>query len=314
MLNLPLAGIKTFVQNSTQMSSNRNPNGSFPSVPESLAAHDPGMRDYYHEAQKQQEFYPASTNPYLTPYLGLRARLSQIWINRWTVLLILVLIRALLAVRGLNDDLASAKTEALSACTGVENMGSAMASLPHYMSQGVNEIAADGIEKAVNGLYSVLNLSITALENIVLFIINLLTSTYVCLITLAVSSSLTTVISATEDITKFLNSTLSDVANGIQSDVSSAQSEINDIIDKAGSLFGIDSPTLDVDTSGLDNIALPQSIQDGLNTLNSSIPTFAQVQNFTNTALSIPFELLKVSHTLSYKTALLLTPPDIRQE
>jgi len=55
------------------------------------------------------------------PYLGLQARLSQIWLNRWTILLILVLVRVLLMLAGLNDNLGEAKIKALSACTKVED-------------------------------------------------------------------------------------------------------------------------------------------------------------------------------------------------
>src|SRR5215831_3854077 len=75
----------------------------------------------------------------VTPYLGLRARLSQIWINRWTVLLLLVLVRTLIAIANIDNNIDSARRQALSACSGVEAAGSAMASMPHYMSQGVNE-------------------------------------------------------------------------------------------------------------------------------------------------------------------------------
>ena len=59
------------------------------------------------------------------------------------------------------------------------------------MSKGVNELTASGVEKAVNGLMSMLDLSVTGVEEIVVFIFNLLTSTYVCLITLAVNGSVT---------------------------------------------------------------------------------------------------------------------------
>lgn len=56
----------------------------------------------------------------ITPYLGLRARLSQVWLNRWTILLLLVLARVLIAATGMQSDMDSAKREAQSACTSVE--------------------------------------------------------------------------------------------------------------------------------------------------------------------------------------------------
>src|ERR1700761_2174080 len=145
------------------------------------------------------------TAPSITPYLGLRARLSQIWINRWTVLLLLVLARTLISISGIDDNLASARREALSSCSDVESIGSAMASMPHYMSQGVNELTATGIEKSVNGLIQMSTMSITAVEEIVVFVIGMMTNTYLCLISFAVNSSLHSELAVLDSAQKGLN-------------------------------------------------------------------------------------------------------------
>ncbi|KAH0543940.1 hypothetical protein FGG08_001841 [Glutinoglossum americanum] len=235
----------------------------------------------------------------LTPYLGLRARLSQVWITGG-LFLFLVLARGLIAIASLNSDLASANREALQACSGVEDMGSAMASLPHYMSKGVNEITASGVEKAVNGLMSMVLLSVTAVEEIVLFVIHLLYSTYLCLITLAVRGSLETAVKVAHDVTDFLNKTLGDISNDITKDVSGFQDDVNKFIGgvtNLGGLLGSDSkpPTIDLTPSidKLTNLRLPSDLNEGLDKLNSSMPTFDQVQNFTDNVIRFPFEELK---------------------
>lgn len=238
-----------------------------------------------------------------TPYLGLRARLSQTWINRWTILLILVLVRVLLAIKGLNGDIASARTEALSACTVVEATGSAMASMPYYMSMGVNELAADGVTKAVNGLMEMLQLTVTGVEEIVLFVINMMTATYTCLITLAIDGSFEAVISAIENVGNFMNKTIGRITSGISSDVASFEGEINKLIGDLNSIpaaFGSSAtiPTLNINASlaDLNSIHIDTTQFDGdLSKLNASLPTFAQVQNFTNTVISLPFGEIKVS-------------------
>ena len=282
------------------MTSIRNQNlpSSFPAVPPSLSAGDHEMRDYY-AAQETPRPAPNAA-PYITPYLGLRARLSQVWINRWTTLLLLVLVRTLIAVSGLNHDLDSARREALSACSGVESMGSAMASMPHYMSHGVNELAASGVERAVNGLMSMLLLSVTGVEEIVLFVINLLTSTYVCLITLAVSGSLHVAVQVAEDVTQFLNKTLGEIGTDIHKDVKSFEDDLNkftSVLNSIPQAFGSHSaiPKLNIDNSlnRLDDLQLPASVNKDLEKLNSSIPTFAQINNFTNSAIRLPFEEVK---------------------
>jgi len=72
----------------------------------------------------------------ITPYIGLRARLTQIPINRWTILLLLVLARLIILFESLDTNLTEAKQVASSACVKVEDMASAMASMPYYLSVG----------------------------------------------------------------------------------------------------------------------------------------------------------------------------------
>jgi len=205
----------------------------------------------------------------------------------------------LLAVTSINNDLASAKREALSACNGVEAAGSAMASMPHYMSQGVNALTATGVEKSVNGLMSMLGMTVTGVEEIVIFFINLVTQTYLCLITMAVTGSLHSQIELLTAATKFLNKTIIAASKDIHQAVDSFEDGWNDVakgINNIGGLFGADKtlPTFDNNSfDALDAIKLPSSLTDDLKKLNSSIPTFAQVNNFTNSILRTPFEEVK---------------------
>jgi hypothetical protein len=258
------------------------------------------MSDYYAAQDTNTQRPVPHTLPEVTPYLGLRARLSQVWINRWTILLLLVLARTLIAIAGLHNDLDSAEREAMNACTKVESMGSALASMPHYMSQGVNEMAASGVEKAINGLMSMLFLTITGVEEIVVFYINMLTSTYVCLITLAVAGSLHVAISIAEDVTKFLNSTLGAIGHDLHKGLDGFQNDMNGFLKGLSSIpafLGIHTtpPSMNIEGSlgALDHIQLPASINQGLDKLNASIPTFAEVNNFTNNAIRFPFEEVK---------------------
>ncbi|KAI9768560.1 MAG: plasma membrane fusion protein prm1 [Geoglossum simile] len=272
----------------------------FPAVPSYYLADDSHeLRDWQNRniAQPPPPTPPATG---LTPYLGLQGRLSQVWINRWTILLFLVLARTLIAIGSLKSDLNSARREALQACSGIESMGSTMASLPHYMSQGVNEITAKGVEKAVNGLMSMLLLSVSAVEEIVLFVIHLLTSTYLCLITLVIRGSLGVAISVAKDVTKFLNTTLGDISGEIVDDVKGFQDGVNKFISgitSLGGLLGGDKkpPSIDITsaTNKLKKIQLPSDLNSDLDKLNSSIPTFNEVQDFVDKAIKLPFEELK---------------------
>src|SRR5579862_8729022 len=278
----------------------------FPAVPSYYPPDDNHeLPDWQNRNSAQPPPPPPATG--LTPYLGLQGRLSQVWINRWTILLLLVLARTLIAIASLNSDLGSARREALQACSGIENAGSAMASLPHYMSQGVNELAATGVEKAVNGLMSMLLLSVNAVEEIVLFVIHLMTSTYLCLITLVVSGSLEVAIGVAKEITTFLNTTLGNISSEIVGDVKTFQDGVNKFISGVTSLGGLlggnnKPPTIDITpaTNKLNNIQLPSDLNSDLDKLNSSIPTFSDVEDFLDNVISLPFEELKVSLAAVY--------------
>lgn len=215
-------------------------------------------------------------------------------------MLLLVLVRVLIAIHGVRDDMASAKREAMSACTSVESMGSAMASMPHYLAYGVNELAASGVDEAVHGLKSMLLLTITGVEEIVLFIINIMYQTYLCLITMAVRGTVSVGVGLLEDVGNAINSTLKSISGDIQHTVSTFESALEDFantINAAASLFGAGNPvpTLDLNSSldELNSWSIPSSYDRKLQDLNSSVPTFAEVQNFTESVIKLPFEEVK---------------------
>ncbi|KAI9644323.1 plasma membrane fusion protein prm1 [Ciborinia camelliae] len=242
----------------------------------------------------------APADDYYTPYLGLRARLSQTWINKWTVLLLLIIVRLLISLASIKDDIASAKTEALSACTSVESVGSTMASMPHYLSQGVNKMAADGITKAVNGLMQMLYLSLTGVEEIVLFVIHMMTSTYMCLITLAISGSLEVAIEMIEEVGAFMNKSIATITGDMSSGLKTFEDDLNSFLSKIniGGIFGKSTspPTIDLSSeiNKLNGIQIdPTQMDADLAKLNASLPTFDQVQNFTDSIIKLPFEEVK---------------------
>jgi hypothetical protein len=174
--------------------------------------------------------------------------------------------------------------------------------MPYYMAQGANELSASGIDKAVNGLMQMLIMTITGIEEIVVFIINLLTQTYICLITFVVGGSLHAAIAIAEDVGSFLNSTVKDVSKDLGNAASDFQSAMNgfisDLDNLGSSLTGNNNPkppTIDLtsEINKLNGLQLPSDYDKDLQTLNDNIPTFAQVQNLTQTALRFPFEEVK---------------------
>jgi len=270
---------------------------AWPEVPSSLHHDTVEMSNLGKEPLRPH----ADTAPSVTPYLGLRARLSQIWFNRWTILLLLVLVRVLIQIGGLNGNITDAKAKALSSCTKVEDIGSAMASMPHYLSVGVNSLAADGINTAINAMVEVLMMILTGVEALIMFVINMYVGTYACLIAAFIHGGLDVGVSAVTGATDFMNKNIDTITGSISDDIGKIQDAINSAfsgISDAAGIFGADVKPPKIDISGhlddLKNIQIDDTkfVQD-LVQLNKTIPTFAQVQNFTKNALSIPFDLVK---------------------
>jgi len=206
----------------------------------------------------------------------------------------------LLLVASLNDNIGSAKTRAVSACTEVEGIGSAMASMPHYLSVGVNDIAATGIEKSVSAMVQVLDMMLSGVEAIIFFFINFVVGTYVCLITALIHGSLDVVASVTEDATEAFNriirsatSKIEDISDGLEGSINDIAEGIEDSI--IGS-FIPDIPKVDFsapikELQGFD-LNADDFVKD-VRQLNDDLPNFDEVQNMTKEAIAIPFDLVR---------------------
>ncbi|EFX06290.1 pheromone-regulated multispanning membrane protein [Grosmannia clavigera kw1407] len=271
----------------------------YPEVPDTLSIDSYEMQNINLAAQAPPPKYDSAGN--VTPYLGLRARLSQVWLNRWTVLLLIMLVRLLMLLGNLRNDIDNAKAEALSACTKVEDAGSAMASMPHYMSAGVNSLAADSISKAVQGGVELLMMVLTGVQQLILFVINMYIGTYVCLSTALIHGALDVGIGAADEVTSAMNKAISAVTGTLADDVTSVQSTINSVfseIASSASVFGssLTAPTINFTTQldELKNIQVSDTaFVKTLETLNTSIPTYDQAEQLASSALSIPFDAVK---------------------
>ena len=277
--------------------------GAVPPVPSNLNANAWHTLDLHDEAQSSRSAPQlqahAHTAPTVTPYLGLRARLSQLWFNRWTILLILVLVRVVLLTGSLNDNIGDAKVKALSACTKVEDIGSAMASMPHYLSVGVNSLAADGISKAVSGMVQILMMILTGVENLIFFIINMYVGTYACLVAALIHGGLDVSVKVVEGATKVMNDAIGTITGQITNNIADVQNVLNGIPSKLTNLLGgvdLGIPKIDItkNLNDLQNIKVNSGdLVKDLVSLNTTLPTFDQVENFTKNALAVPFDFVK---------------------
>ncbi|TGJ81329.1 hypothetical protein E0Z10_g7446 [Xylaria hypoxylon] len=286
----------------------------FPAVPSSL---NHNTQDAFEMSSIKQSdpdnitLARPQSDRHITPYLGLRSRLSQVWFNKWTILILLILVQFLFTIGSLNTNLAEAKVKALTACTKVEDVGSAL-HLCLIIFQA---------------LMTVLDMILTGIEQLILFVIGMMTDTYVCLISMVVHGGLNASAIAVEKTTDAINKAIDGVANGISSsadDIQKVIDEVYNVADKAGNLLddaknGVGDTVgnlfgreLELAQRGLlpDKPDLQKAIVEkmnelkdvnvdssgfvqGLNDLNQKIPTFDQVKNLTKQAVGLPFDLIR---------------------
>ncbi|SPO05343.1 related to Plasma membrane fusion protein PRM1 [Cephalotrichum gorgonifer] len=270
----------------------RSPPPTYPSLQPSTVSPDDDLRAVH--------VTHANTAQSITPYLGLPSRLSQIWLNRWTVLLLVVLARVVISLSALDDNIADAKAKALAACTKVEDVGSSMASMPHYLSLGVNELAASGVESAVRGMANSLDVAATGVEGLALFVVAVMTDTYGDLTAALAAASL----ESTEDIVgKFgdaANKTAGRIADGLETEVDALVEEIDKFVkDVQRDVLGANTPPLPVvdfsDTlQKLRDMKVDSSgFTSGVERIGANVQSYADVRNATERAISGPFETMR---------------------
>lgn len=269
-----------------------------------------------HESFEVDEAKPAAAQPSaqphynagaVTPWVGLRSRLSQVPMNRWTILLLLVLARLLIALDGLNTNLTSAKTRAVAACTKVEDVGSSMASMPHYLSAGVNRMAAEGITKAVQALVEILLMILTGVQQLIMFFIEVKVGLVLCFSTAIARAVLEVGEFAIKGATEALNSAVKAISGDLNSAVSGFAHALHDLetaipdwAPKPTEIPNVDG--LEDNIKKLDDVSIDTgSLLGDLRGLEDKI-SYDNVKNVAKEAIAVPFDMVKRLLNESYGT------------
>ena len=179
-----------------------------------------------------------------------------------------------------------------------------MASMPHYLSVGVNSLAVDGINKAVSGMVEMLKLVVTGVKQLLLFIVNYYIGTWACLIIALIKGGLGVAVDVVDAATKEINDFIGPVTDEFTKGISGFQDLLKQFADKInlGSVFppvpqlNIDAPLDKLKGFKLDSTGFVKDLQQ----LNTSIPTFDEAEKAASDALAIPFDLVKDQITKAY--------------
>ncbi|GAA5951636.1 hypothetical protein JCM3765_005989 [Sporobolomyces pararoseus] len=243
----------------------------------------------------------------LHPYLGPQARLSLSWLSQHFLALLLVLIALGFLLSSIPVLVKDGKATLTAACSGVEGAANVAVSLPHYMADGVNELNSKTISAVTNGAGTVLDLTLQALEALIIFMIDTYRSLFLCLLDLVVHGSLTLLVHAIEEAQQFVTEAISKVRDGIQSAIGGVNTGLEKTIGLIDKIPGvdIDVPTINIpELTALENVTIPSTVVDALTELNTSIPTLDEFRAKMNSLITTPIEALRsnINATLANRT------------
>ena len=255
-----------------------------------------------------------NSSDYRRPYLNLRERLTQFFVNPYTVVLALFIIKLFFFLNTLINSLENAKSQTHLLYRAIELYASNIVSFPHYVTKASNFIIAKSLTATNDGLVKSLQLLLTSSQNLIYFIIELTIGTYACLLTALVDDTAIAALNATEDVIGIANETLQSFAKDLNDGLGDLTDLINNVIDVGEDtgdalkhMFGKTSSTSLSDSSAIQaklhhvNLTISDmqkwqisgGINDKIEKLKKDIPDFTDVQNFTETVISIPFKEMK---------------------
>lgn len=134
----------------------------------------------------------------LRPYLQLPHLLSLTWLAYPILSLVFIVFRLQLSSATAQSSVASAKSELLSSCKAAEKAATGAASYPRYMAISTNKEFADAVNTMMNGAREALVLTLTVMEAIINFIVDMYRSTFLCFLELVIRGALGILIAAAD--------------------------------------------------------------------------------------------------------------------
>ncbi|KAJ4422052.1 plasma membrane fusion protein prm1 [Gnomoniopsis sp. IMI 355080] len=253
--------------------------------------------DNFNAPPQPQDLYRNVHPGEITPYIGLRSRLTQIPINRWTTLLMLVLARLIILFESLNTNLASAQDEAAAACLNVEEIGSAMASMPHYVSVGVNKLVAMGITDTLRGLIKILVMILSGVLEMLMFIIERTYGTIVCVADSFIKGLIALAAAAVEGLLQDIDDDLRVVAGGVSDALDDFSTALDGAID-AENWLGFKVPSLSSVETAIEGVKNANFINatatfNSITDFDEKIPNFNGIIADVQAVVGIPFTTIE---------------------
>ncbi|PVH21639.1 hypothetical protein CXQ85_000622 [Candidozyma haemuli] len=237
-------------------------------------------------------------------YLNFSEQLSQIWLDKYVIVLVLLIVKVYLFKNALIAGITNCQLQADQACQSMDELSRQAGSLPHAISQMTNYVIQQCINNLKGQLQMVLRLALAILKALIGFVIEVYLGTFTCLCTAFVKGTIEILTDAVRTVTEGVEQVVNEFLKGFNSALDGLSTVVNGFVT---TLKGIKSFFTDADTSDLSsavetvnltastikNITIPTSFIDDLSDLSNKIPDYEEVLSNLTAVVTRPIDILR---------------------
>lgn len=246
----------------------------------------------------------------LKPYLVFEDVVTQIWINQYSIAIVLIAVKLLSFISSLNHSL-EAVLQTYTGKKTCQYIDYIIYDSPKELSQAANYLIKKTLQSSLKVTFYFFADLLLIIFNILFFLLDLWLGTYACLFLTAVDTSVDVAINATESVINVANETLHAAAkdlniglNGLSEVINNFEEIFNKVDDKIKEIFNADDQQNDykniqnnvnhinLTISSLSNFYINSDINSKLNKLADDVPTFEELKNEARSWLETPFNFV----------------------
>lgn len=220
-------------------------------------------------------------------YLNLWERLSQVWFNQWTLVLVLICFKLFIFRLSLVSSIDQISLASAAACKSANNLGLSISQYPNESVRQANEFVSWSLDVLILQHIQSLRLLVSVVKSLVVFCVEVLFGTYTCLITALVNGTVDLAFDATDTLISLVNLTLVAATTEIQKELKGIETIVKKLlstIDKVKDFFKGGSNDdesrehvhrINLTLLMLEDIRIPASVTDKIESVRSKVPTFS---------------------------------------
>ncbi|WEJ94916.1 plasma membrane fusion protein prm1 [Yamadazyma tenuis] len=232
-------------------------------------------------------------------YLDFKDRLAQVWCNRYSVILVVVLIKVYLFKQTLSEALKTLSQYSTEAVDEYNSASKKMQAVPEQYAAIVNSFVMSSINSIKSSSLYLILLFLKGLTEVLKFVVTLFLGTLICLISELVQGFADFAANVAEEVLSMINSIVKASTTIIQSainglselveDVSSGLNSVSNFFTGSNAVNATDFITkMDAAVSSLNNITIPSTVFDDINKLKTMVPDFDDLEDEALDSLTEP--------------------------